>query len=70
MNTYAPAQTLDAITAHAGAVIAIGGLSIVAMFVFFAEGRVNRAPQSTDRAGGRTPQRPDAKTQEVGRGAG
>jgi hypothetical protein len=38
MNTYDPHTTLDAISHHAAAVIAVGGLSIVAMFVFFIEG--------------------------------
>jgi hypothetical protein len=38
MNTYDPRTTLDAISHNAVAVIGIGGLSIVAMFVFFIEG--------------------------------
>ncbi len=38
MNTYDPRTTLDAISHNAIAVVAIGGLSIVAMFVFFIEG--------------------------------
>ena len=38
MSTYDPQHTLDAISSHALAVVAIGGLSIVAMFVFFIEG--------------------------------
>ncbi len=37
MNTYNPDQVLDAISDNAIAVIGIGGLSIVAMFVFFCE---------------------------------
>lgn len=37
MNTYQPQQVLDAISDNGVAVVAIGGLSIVAMFVFFAE---------------------------------
>jgi hypothetical protein len=43
MNTYAPGHTLAEITDHAAAVVAIGGLSIVAMWVFFIEaGRMGR----------------------------
>jgi hypothetical protein len=38
MTTYDPQQALDAITANAVAVVGIGGLSILAMFVFFIEG--------------------------------
>jgi hypothetical protein len=38
MNTYDPQATLDAITDNAVWVVGIGGLSIVAMFVFFIEG--------------------------------
>jgi hypothetical protein len=38
MNTYDPHTTLDAISRNAVAVVVIGGLSIVAMFVFFIEG--------------------------------
>jgi hypothetical protein len=38
VNTYDPRTTLDAISHNAVAVICIGGLSIVAMFVFFIEG--------------------------------
>ena len=38
MNTYDPHTTLEAISHNAVAVIGIGGLSIVAMFVFFVEG--------------------------------
>ena len=37
MNTYDPHTTLDAISHNAVAVIGIGGLSIIAMFVFFIE---------------------------------
>jgi hypothetical protein len=37
MNVYAPDRVLHEITANAVAVVAIGGLSIVAMFIFFAE---------------------------------
>lgn len=37
MNTYDPHATLAAITDNAGAVIVIGGVSIVAMWVFFIE---------------------------------
>jgi hypothetical protein len=38
VNTYDPQATLDAISRNAVAVIVIGGLSIVAMFVFFIGG--------------------------------
>jgi hypothetical protein len=38
MNTYDPQTTLDAISHNGVAVVAIGGLSILAMFVFFIEG--------------------------------
>jgi hypothetical protein len=38
MNTYDPHATLEAISHNAIAVVAIGGLSILAMFVFFIEG--------------------------------
>jgi hypothetical protein len=38
VNTYDPQPTLDAISRNAVAVVVIGGLSIVAMFVFFIEG--------------------------------
>jgi hypothetical protein len=38
MNTYDPQTTLDAISHNAVAVVVIGGLSIIAMFVFFIEG--------------------------------
>lgn len=38
MNTYDPQTTLDAISRNAVAVVVIGSLSIVAMFVFFVEG--------------------------------
>ena len=37
MTSYDPTATLDAITANAVPVVVIGGLSIVAMFVFFVE---------------------------------
>jgi hypothetical protein len=37
MNTYDPTSTLPAITDNAVAVVGIGGLSIVAMWVFFVE---------------------------------
>jgi hypothetical protein len=37
VNTYDPPTTLDAISHNAGVVIVIGGLSIIAMFVFFIE---------------------------------
>ena len=37
MNTYDPPTTLDAISHNAAVVIGIGGLSIIAMFVFFIE---------------------------------
>lgn len=36
--TYAPVDTLNAISDNAVAVVLIGGLSIVAMLVFFIEG--------------------------------
>lgn len=46
-TTYVPDTVLHAITVHAAAVVVIGGLSIVAMFVFFVEavraGRRDRA---------------------------
>jgi hypothetical protein len=46
VNTYDPQTTLDAISHNAVAVIGIGGLSIVAMFVFFIEGaRMGRRDQ-------------------------
>jgi hypothetical protein len=38
VNTYDPQIALDAISRNAFAVVVIGGLSIVAMFVFFVEG--------------------------------
>ncbi|HEX9834022.1 MAG TPA: hypothetical protein VGA66_13265 [Mycobacterium sp.] len=38
MGTYDPAAVLDAISANAVAVVTIGGVSILAMFVFFIEG--------------------------------
>src|ERR1700740_883488 len=38
VNTYDPHTTLDAISRNTVAVVVIGGLSIVAMFVFFIEG--------------------------------
>jgi hypothetical protein len=38
VNTYDPQTTLNAISHNAVAVVVIGGLSIVAMFVFFVEG--------------------------------
>jgi hypothetical protein len=38
MGTYDPATVLAAISANAAAVVAIGGVSILAMFVFFIEG--------------------------------
>jgi hypothetical protein len=38
VNTYDPQTTLDAISRNAVAVVVIGSLSIVAMFVFFVEG--------------------------------
>jgi hypothetical protein len=38
LTTYDPAETLQAISDNAVAVMAIGGLSIAAMFVFFIEG--------------------------------
>lgn len=38
MNTYDPQTTLNAILHNAVAVVVIGGLSILAMFVFFIEG--------------------------------
>jgi hypothetical protein len=37
VNTYEPQHVLDAISDNAVAVVGIGGLSIVAMFVFFIE---------------------------------
>jgi hypothetical protein len=37
VNTYDPPTTLDAISHNAAVVIGIGGLSIIAMFVFFIE---------------------------------
>jgi hypothetical protein len=37
MNTYDPQQTLAAITVHAVPIVLIGGISIVAMWVFFVE---------------------------------
>lgn len=37
MNTYEPLHVLDAISDNAVAVLAVGGLSILAMFVFFVE---------------------------------
>ncbi|WP_157121212.1 hypothetical protein [Nocardia miyunensis] len=37
MNTYQPGPTLQAITDHAVPVVVIGGVSIIAMFVFFIE---------------------------------
>jgi len=37
VNTYDPQQVLDAISGNAVAVVLIGGLSILAMFVFFGE---------------------------------
>jgi hypothetical protein len=37
MNSYDPHQTLTAITDHAVPIVAIGGVSIVAMWVFFVE---------------------------------
>ncbi|HEX9833988.1 MAG TPA: hypothetical protein VGA66_13080 [Mycobacterium sp.] len=38
MGTYDPAAILDAISANTVAVVTIGGVSILAMFVFFIEG--------------------------------
>lgn len=38
MTSYEPGAVLDAISANAFAVVVIGGLSILAMFVFFIEG--------------------------------
>jgi hypothetical protein len=37
VSTYDPAAVLEAISDHAAAVLAIGGLSVIAMFVFFIE---------------------------------
>ncbi len=46
MNTYDPQTTLDAISHNAVAVIGIGGLSIIALFVFFIEAaRMGRRDQ-------------------------
>jgi len=47
MNTYDPQTTLDAISHNGVAVVAIGGLSILAMFVLF----ILKAPRAlTDSA--------------------